>query len=472
MASSYKTYRPSGGLNSEDPALALQESEVQACENFLFERSIALSRPGVSEKSPTLTGNLFFGRSLDFSSSVKTILLTDSPKMYSLSSAFAATEITGAGLALGSVGSAASVNGIVLVGDNTGGLIRWDTSGAVYTLLAAAPYKYVTSHLSRAVAAHKLGGSADPRSVAWSVAGDETDWTGFGSGATVLADAADEITGLAMARNTVVVVRSTGFHLGTPTGVSDPAFNWTLHSKEAVGCQYPGTFSAYGTLCFFVGRSDVHRFDLVSVTPIGRNIRRELIGYLAGGAVYRGFISESYGSNARAHYHLVPMSSSILPHFAYDIEEGKWSRHGYEKPLNGGWYMLLGADSAPVLISKTDSKLELWDETLECEIAGYITGRILEVGPLTEDFKYNRCLLVHRNFSELECEVTVAADQGKVAVEESKVLKLSGDSRWRRTWFDFRLTGQLPYVKLSTKGHLEVFQADLQVDPAGLMREG
>lgn len=472
MITELPPYRPVGGLNKEDPAILIGENEVQDAQNFLFERGVAQLRPGVATKSPVTTDSIFYGRSFDFTSSFKTVVLTTGNKVFSLNGSFAATELTGITPAFATAyGSMEVVNGVVLIGNNTAGLIRWDPVGTTITATAGAPYRYITGHLSRAVAAYKLGGAdtlLDPRTVAWSEAGDETNWNvaTFGVGTNVLADVSDEITGIGMARNVVVVARSTGFHLGQPTGKSEPAFNWSLHSKNAVGVVHPETFCVYGTLCFFVSRHDVHTFDLVGIEPIGRPIRGELLGYLANGIAYRGFISESYGIHVRAAYHLVPVATTTtLPHFVYDLEERKWSRHVYGLGLRGGWYQLLAAkNSAPVLSLFDSASLRLWDEDVVCDTAGSIDGRIITIGSLTDDYKILRVLFCYKAPAAVTVTIKLYVDQSGTEKTQEETRTLTGNSKWRREWFDIQVTGNLLWAKVSVGSGSQIEVREITAD--------
>lgn len=457
-------YFPIGGINQEDPEISLKETEVRGAENFLFERQMAITRPGTTAHALALGQRIQFGRSFDFGSSVKTVVLGTS-KLWSLSSSFAPTEITGAGLTWGAPEtlSAESVNGLLVMGGNSGGIVRWDPTGGTYTVMAAAPYRYVTAHINRIIACYKLGGGdalLDPRTVAWSTAGDETDWTSFGAGSAVLADSPGEMTGIANVRDVIVIAKTDGFHLGTPTGVSTPAFYWRLHSKNARwGCKYASTFCASQDAVFYVGRSDVFTFQLVgNPQAIGRPIRRELLGYLNAGYLYRGFVSESYGANARPHYHLVPMSSGItLPHFAFDIEENTWSRHLYPFTPYGGWYQLLtGTTSAPLLVTDDASgNVNVWDDTQACESESRLRGRRIVLGQLAQNSNIDRVLVQYATLGgsavgPVLLEVQASHGGDPVAQTANEQMFTAADvGRWERQWFDVRVTGQIPRVDIT-----------------------
>lgn len=447
MASDFLDYRPIGGINQEDPEFAIGETEVRGADNFLFERYSTLTRPGVASYATAILSPKMV-RSFDFGSSIKTVASAGNKIYYLNPTTLAETEITGAGLTLanGENLSMDVVNGVVLVGGNSAGLARWDPAGGTYTVVASSNYRYVAGQISRAIAAYKIGVDAllDPRTVAWSKAGDETNWTAFGSGSTVLADATDEITGIGNIRGTVVVARTGGFHLGHATGNSSPAFTWELHSKAATGCKYPSTWFVYGTQAFFVGEEDVHTFNLVNVEDIGRPIRRELLSYLRLGYLYRGFVSQSIGLNARDHYHMVPMSGPAgLPHFSFDIEERKWARHLYGDylPVTGWYQRFAGNASAPAFMDASGA-IRVWDESLPCEVEAQLRSRKFLVGKPSTDYQSQRGMMIYKAIEDVE-SVTLNT-RVNVGVEEKEYSSdhaLLGGNYWRRKWLNHRLSG-------------------------------
>lgn len=451
MATEYIDYKPIGGINQEDPEIALREEEVRDARNFLFERGIALTRPGLTSYT-TASAGVKLVRSFNFNT-VKTIAVIGN-QIFSLDPVtLAATQITN-GLQQLSFGNAEHVsvdvvNGVVLIGGQTGGIVRWDPAGTTFSVVNTVGYRYVTGQISRAVAAYDVGGSAllGPRTVGWSRAGDETNWTGtFQAGTVTLADANDDITGIGNLRGTIVVARTGGFHLGHATGNSNPAFSWELHSKFAIGCKYPSTWTVYGTQAFFVGEEDVHTFNLVAVEDIGRPIRRELLGYLRLGILYRGFVSQGIGLNARDHYHLCPMTATEgLPHFLYDLEERKWSKHVYDGylPVTGWYQKLAGNASAPALMDASGA-IRVWDEAVACEAESKLYSKKFIIGRPEQDFQSQRGLMVYRAPADIEnLEVVVTANVDTSVKSGVMGVALKGDNFWRRAFMNHRIPGNL-----------------------------
>jgi hypothetical protein len=460
-------YGPAGGINQEDPEISLGEQEVRGATNFLFERKLAVSRPGLQLYS---MGSVFstprLGWSKDFGAlGIKTVLVSGN-QIYSLdSSSLNATEITGAGLTIGDacLSSIAVVNALVMVGYNTGGLARWDPTGGTYTVISAAPYRFVCGHISRAVAARKIGsGLTDPYSVAWSTAGDETDWTSFGAGSAVLPETSSEIMGIANIRNVLVFPRTDGFHLGYSTGVSTPAFRFELHSSDAVGPTDMHSFCHDGATIYFVGRDDVYSFNTVETVSIGRQIRRELLGYMRGGVLFRGFISRGIGLNPRSQYHLVPLGASGVPHFVYDIGEEKWSRHSYAWDTATGWFQLKpDGTSAPALVNTIGTTTAwLWDEQRNCEVEQSLLGRSVMVGEMDRDIRVQRLMVLYRNLSNAstEAQFSMSSELNDTPKTTTTSVVLREDARWSRRWATVEAVGQLfrPDLTIPADSRVEI----------------
>lgn len=472
----------SGGLNLEDPEIKLKENEVRGASNFLFERGITIQRPGTLNF--TLTGlaeAVRYGKSFDFGAALQTVINT-ATKVYKLDNSLSPTELTG-GDALSfeaaAYGSIDVVNGVVLFGGNSGGLVRWDPAGTTRTVLSQAKYRYVTSHLSRALGAYVLGGTnslLDPRTIAWSKAGDETVWSGFGAGYNVLAETPGEITGLANVRNIVVVARTDGLHLGHATGSSNPAFNWEGHNRNSIGCLYPATFAESDEAVYFVGRDDVHSFNLVSISDIGRQIRSELLPLLRAGTVYRGFVTRGIGSIARNHYHLVPISSPDYPHYIYDLEESSWSRHFYGRTHTAAWYMLRSSTgSGPVLLDNSIAPIGyLWSDTVGCERGAELRSRLVQVGEPDMDYQVERALLRYKSFNGevIAAQMALRASQSSEPIESVDTRDLGGDQRWRQAWFGVRAVGQDFEVQITAPsgGRFAFDRVRLKLAEAGELR--
>jgi len=519
MAYQYLTQLFTGGLNKDmDPAaldLAGQNNvitQVADCRNILFERGLALIRPGLIPLSlpnppAAIPSNMNVRaiRSLPFAArSLQSpyydraaFAVTDYPTLYALeanarvANVLTPTPIIGSGFTQQPNYSCSNaiVNGVVMIGGNSTGLIRWDPSTTAYTIVANSPYQYVTGHTSRAVAAYRLGSSSVgyAKTVAWSVQGDETTWTGStnGSGSAILADVTDSITGLKTVKGVVVIARAYGFHMGVPTGQFPVAYNWIKLSDESIGCMWPDSLVAYKDLLFFVSESGIHTFDLVDVEDIGEGVYQEInnLARIYNCCSIRGFMS--YGlQDFQPSYNLVLDSvvaqagniESALPHYMYNLREKKWSRHFYTLSGDNGClsplvasipYLFYNGTSAATLdppstqlmlvynrLPGSNTSPRIWAYGAPLDDAA---GALLTTGQLTldepmMDIQLERVLLTYYappSISGVLVQLTAQCILNGSLVSVSASFTTYPAGGWDRRWFNLRITGNMMQLYLS-----------------------
>lgn len=469
MATEFPKWQPIGGVNREQNENSLDPTEVFDSSNFLYENGQAFARPGVAMGvlSGIATG-LIFAKSLRINSTPTNVLIGSDSKLYK-EILRTCTQITGAGVTWGAANfqDAISFNGVVIFANSTGGFVRWDPAGTTYTVIAAAKYRYVTKQYSRIIGAYDTNQNAliGPRTIGWCVTGDETTWTGFGSGTSLLSDADDEITGMGTVQNVIVIARRTGFHLGFSTGVSNPAFRFEKWNDASVGCFYPETWTVDMGLCYFVGRDNVYTFDLQQLKPIGNKIRKDLLPIIGGGASYRGFVTQmgGVGNLGRRRYHLVPLDSTN-PHFCLDIDSGVWSKHIYDPTVVVGrtWaFSRIVSDviEGPTLVDGSNPpKYYTWNSTLACETAASMTSSDMNIGDLEKDYSISRIMMRARDYglNTPGPTVTLAAqlkDNSGNSIDQSVAVQRAtgsagADGKWHRYWFDMRNVGQKFVINL------------------------
>lgn len=484
-------YNPIGGINLEDNDAALGENEVRTAQNLLFEAGECKARPGTTTTEVTTLGSApVFFQSLYVGGTPWTVMQLANGKIYKVVGT-TATEITGAGTTFGSAdfNNVCSVNGAVLFGNNTGGVLRWLTTGVVYTILASARMRYLTSHLSRAVGAYDTNVAGTGQiMVEWSKPGDETVWNTSpstdGSGSTTLSDAPDDITGLKTIRNTIVVVRRTGFHLGFPTGVAIPAFRFEVFRRgdNSVGCPYPATVAVSDETLFFVGPDDIYMFDLNEIVPIGYKVRTAVLNTLrTANKGYAGFISRmALNGSYRTRYNLVPYGSAVSatdPHFCYDLRDRTWSRHVYNTTSAWGFNFIQSGTAeglARVNASLAAEPIDVftWDANVACESLMRFTGRTMRIGPYDRDMQVNRVMMNVRDKTGVSVTVTVDGRRGDTAVNYPVAITAgtNNDSHWVRKWGNCQgPVGQDVQVSVSVNPNLP-FSTDtimLEVSEAG-----
>lgn len=474
--------QPTGGLNSEDNESMVADQEVTQSANFLFDRQQAATRPAATPVSLSgTTGSESIGwaaRALfggePYGNTATIALGVGGTHLYSFlgSSRVVSAALTGPAINQGANWDPASlgwgvVNAVMLVGGiNSSGasLLRWDPTTTAYTKIASVAPNYIAGLYSRAVGANDpTAATYGQLTVEWSVAGDETTWTGStnGSGVAVLSDAADNITGTGVVNGTWVIPRSTGFHLGIVTGQAFPAFRFVNYNGSGgIGCFYPNTFCIYNNICYFVGQDNVYTFDTINPpVPIGYKIRSLLLNALLNNTFnvkYVGFVSGGNNSTGigftnpeRLRYNLVPVTTPLaniasagFPHFTYDILTGVWSVHFYSTSwcwaLAGGFQQFnLSAITFLPAFSLAASSCSRWDETSPCEANASFTTKSFRPGQYDRDYTLQRLLMSFRN---QPTNVTLTAkgrlNNTLVSHTQNYTPSVSSDMGWLRDWFD------------------------------------
>lgn len=469
------------GLNTEDNPRMIGLGKASASLNFLFQQKQALTRPGLKIQSvSTGLGGAIpqWGFGFVDGATVGNLMVTNDSKLWSLpdvQSGVPATNITGAAPTIPSFTGlfAAIVNSVILMSGVTNGMVRWNPTGTVATQLNGVNYRYVTSHLARAVAAYDpvVGGAAGPRTVAWSVPGDETTWTGTvnGSGLSVLADIPDVITGLCILNNVVVIARSYGFHIGQSTGLAFPAYSFQTFNRDGVGVFYPGSLATDSNIAYFLGEDNIYSFDLNTITPIGDELRSSIINAAQGGANFRGFVTRTNTNgyiaginnlSPRPIYHLVPTNAVLSgsPHYTYDIREQTWSSHQYGaitstqgfKAFDNG----LGGEVG-VGFFDTGAHVDTWNTSIACEQVATVSSGVLQYGKNDRDYTFQRTLLsLLGQGAAITVKVTINATQAdsQVSANQSLLFGSAPDvGLWIRKYFDpGRLVGNNFQITVST----------------------
>lgn len=475
MSDSYKklVFQPLAGINSEDAEDSLEQGQVAQSNNMVYYGGETRNRPGLVPLGIAGMGEAAqFGYSRyigtvppPFTDPQPVTLLfgASTGKIYYISGAGTASEITGGGTTFGAqqYHNMSLVNGVFLIANNAGGLLRWDPNSLIlsYSTITSVKPRYVTGHFTRAVAAYNLNGGtlAGPRYVAWSKPGDESVWNSpggvDGSGSAVLADIPDDITGLFNLHNVVVVGRRYGFHLGAPTGNALQPFDWKSWSYYSQGLFWPGTAAVWDNTLYYVSENDVCTFDLGQVQSIGYNIRSQLMAELIAGARYNGYITRKWlGAKCRPFYNLWQIGGNV--HYQFDLTDHTWSRHTYA--LNGayGFQRVTGTalDSCPCYVGTANPPvLNHWSEAAACEVASSITGPVHVLETEGEEGNVQRVLLKVRDTGAATAvTITITGKQAgqNVTVTDTQQPGLTADGKWTSMWFNTRLSANEIQVKL------------------------
>ncbi len=501
MATDFLRWRPLAGLNREDSEDSIAETEVRDSKNFLYEYNECQTRPGVAaETIAPLASAIVYGNTLRVNDKPYTFVIAADNKLYRIDYDATFTNAVPATIVISSVtpvsteitpsgGAAAwgdpkfhnsiSFNGVIIIGNATGGGIRWDPATSVYTIITDAKFRYFTAHLSRLVGGYDTNGTAlvGPRTVGYSKVGDETVWTGgFGAGTTLLSDSNDEITGMDTLHNVVTVCRRTGFHLGFSTGVSTPPFRFEKWSENGPGLYFPATKAVENNVMYFAGRDNIYTFDLDKVTAVGTKIRKDLSADLLNSSVqYRGFVSRAAkGNTLRTRYNLVGLAADKF-HYALDTENGSWSKHLYGFTPGSAWNRIKSnTEEGPNLCdSAGTSHFYTWDSALACETAAFIDSGTWQFGDMEKDYTVNRLIVRSRDNGAITPTLTLNAILNDTAVT-ANVSPTTGtvgaDGKWKREWFDLQLVGQEFQLRLAVTGKYSVNLISEKVAEAGDFR--
>lgn len=388
----------SSGWQGDINPIVLDLSAVQESRNFLFERGIMISRPGVkTQASVNITGTKY----IDTIMTPAPVGLSQGPNI--MASHDSASDggvhlwrMTGtqannavitspgevaltlpAGTFLGCfypqsvvfnqktyVWSQRDAGGIGVclleVDNNTNAVAKYAVPPPQPGANLRRFSNVIITHLSRLFLVDN-GVYPNPPTVFWSKIGDGTVWTGhFTTGNAILQGASDGIVAGAVAKNMIVLGRPSGFNLGIPTGDASSPYDWKAVSHSGVGVGHPLSFVTYGDTIFFADSHDFYLYDLASLESIGEGVSNtlfQLCDYY--GLTIRAYIVNGYKFGRRPQLHVLPtmvpstyvdsgapptvpeISPSDVPHFVYDLNEKKWSQHKYDAadadtcPLDG-----------------------------------------------------------------------------------------------------------------------------------------
>ncbi len=444
------------------------EGFVRASRNIMFDRGYAYTRGRFAPSAITTTFTSLprWGKAFILLDTAYNLIVCEN-HLFRLNADNSLSAITAASFDMQSSTefSAASVNGIVLIPARNA-TYSWDptglTTGTITFAGGVSGYRYVTSHISRAVVAC-ANTLAFPGAitVAWSVSGSATDFTSTGSGSTALSDAPDRITGLASMKNILVIPRRKGFHLGYPTGTSVPAFRFETFAREGIGCYYPSTWANDSNIAMFCGHDNVYSFDVSRIRSIGDPIQDELFELLKLGVPYQGFITNNRrGLYSRAHYHLFPcirtayagpvmLKQTRFPHYIYDMQSGAWSRHFYLAADDGepafafNRITSLVSDGVSII---TNNQFVKEEAIGECETGYGVRTHAFTIGKDVDVATLHRIALKHRKFDttrSLDIVVRFRNSEGNtISVRARAAGYDQSDGDWIISWFNVVAVGQ------------------------------
>ena len=239
------------------------------------------------------------------------------------------TAMTGTDLI---VGAAMIQDSLLIAKAGESALIRYTgtTGNGGLTEISGSPAaRFIVPFADRAVASYT---SANPQIVQWSVSGDITDWSGAGSGSSSLVEdpsgAMDEITGLSVQGDHLMVYRRFSIWVGTRTGVSSPAI--ALNSRvQGTGCIAERSLVNIGSKGdIFLGSDDVYLYHPGDREPtrIGTPIQNEIFDNLNRSGTEH--VHAAYVRDRQKYSLFIPVSSDTYATRGYEFDIRRFRTNG------------------------------------------------------------------------------------------------------------------------------------------------
>jgi hypothetical protein len=308
---------PPRGMNTSGPLPRLSKDTCRLVEDMVFYDGTYKSRDGTKVLGTSSVVDLIHAQEFVLSNG-ESYMLRMTPTAVEWYSA--GTWIAAAGPALlGNITAAFSFTGwndTVVFTNDTGhlGVVEFSTGVPVVSLLTNSPLNvtHITT-FSKRIIASKVDG------VYWCVKGDNTDWSGLGSGyEDFLASPGGVLEGQAgvvpITDQLAFVIRSNSIRSMRPTQDFDAPFEFEeLYAN--VGSVSPMTIARTRNGAIFVSRDSVVLANAQGVQDIGKPIRRSLsfkptsLRYASGAFdprenTYRLIMQDSSGNNKSWRYNL------------------------------------------------------------------------------------------------------------------------------------------------------------------------
>jgi hypothetical protein len=451
-------FTPLGGVDYEDNATRLASNLVSASTNFMYQGQQCLTRPGLAP--PPDASFSFINHPVTFADKVYNNAVGFSMFVDTFNNIYYYAAGTGSGAVAGSGAvfanhvfiNVTSVIGQIVFGGNPGGIITWDptTLTNVYVIQTTAPYRYVSALQGRAIAAYNTTESMllGPRAFAYSKPGSLSIWTSTdgSAGEINISDIEDDITGLGVLHNIVVIPHRNGIHIGYPTGALPLPFDIQPFIRWGGGIWQPSTVAFSDEVMFGVGEDNVFMFDLNTLSPIGNPIRNELLTNINDGTLYRGFITR-FGYDtlpARLRYHLVPLGNNSCRQFTYDFVAQSWAPHEYNSAgtINWAWAMpstasIGNGDYGIALVDNAaPPDVNIWQSTVPCEQPSTVTRYCGVIDDLASDYMLEDVILHYQDNLASAVDVTITI-QGTLAgavttTDQTTAIGGLNDGLWKR----------------------------------------
>ena len=215
----------------------------------------------------------------------------------------------------------------------------------------AVPARYLMELATHLVVADVIeGGGRHSQRVKWTIPGDTTDWTSFGSGETDILNDLGPITGLVKLYQQGYASHTWGFSQIIPSGNALAPFDFVPLQSKARGNAFPYSLASHGgEYGLYAGEDNIYMFNGTASDPIGDaplansrsrvGARSAIFSDLitAPPLVVSGYVSDSINGRPYNAYWLVIPNAAI---WMFNLEEANWTRWSYLKVVSlvGGFF--------------------------------------------------------------------------------------------------------------------------------------
>lgn len=213
-------------------------------------------------------------------------------------------------------------NGIV-------GPFIWDGSAGIATGPPAStnPARYIIAFADRAMLFNlKTGATISNRSAQWSIAGDDTTFTGTGSGDRDFTEFEGAITGVGAIRRSLFVYARNSIIGGSETFNVDSPVAYSPIVTHGIGIWAPNSLLAYNDIHAFLSEDGFRAFDGSQIIDIGAPIDTYILGRVNRNAINTvcGFVKPDW----HAIFWAVPTGTSTVPNegWWFDFKRQTWHR--------------------------------------------------------------------------------------------------------------------------------------------------
>jgi hypothetical protein len=213
----------------------------------------------------------------------------------------------------------------------------WDgKSTTIQTTNVRVPARYLAEFNNHLILGATIeNGSRAYQRIRWSAAGDPQDFTSLNSGQTDMFNDLGPINGLLKLYQQGYIFQQRGVVQAIPTGLGLKPFDFIPLSARSKGLTCPGSLAAFGeNRCYYVGKDNIYAFDGTSSQEIGDmptdgrrrlGARSRILGDIMQSKPEEvlGLVTTSVNGKPFSAYWIIIPGISI---WVFNIDEANWTR--------------------------------------------------------------------------------------------------------------------------------------------------